>query len=449
MAIQLRDYQIKAIEQMRNGCILCGGVGSGKSVTAIDYFFEKCGGSLNDNGSYRPMTKPKDLYIITTARKRDTLEWEGDMTHFLLSTNPDVNFYNNKVVVDSWNNIGKYVDVKDAFFIFDEQRLVGSGAWVKAFYKIAEKNKWILLSATPGDTWTDYIPVFVANGFYKNKTEFIREHIIYSRFSKYPKVDRYINVGRLMRLRNRILVDMDFKRQTISHHEDVYVKYDIPLYKDISKTRTNPYKFGYIPCKAGADGALLVGTDIAVTDVKPIMEGWQYKPRNGDYVRLVNKPLKNASELCYIWRKIVNTDESRQTALLEIFEKHPRMIVFYNFDYELDILKGLYYGNDVEIAEWNGHKHQPIPESKSWVYLVQYTAGAEGWNCIKTDTIVFYSQNYSYKVMQQSAGRIDRLNTPFTDLYYYHLKTRSGIDLAISRALREKKKFNETKYVKW
>lgn len=449
MAIQLRDYQIKAIEQMRNGCILCGGVGSGKSITAIDYFFEECGGSLNDNGSYRPMTNPKDLYIITTARKRDTLEWEGDMTHFLLSTNPEVNFYKNKVVVDSWNNIGKYVDVSDAFFIFDEQRVVGSGAWVKAFYKITKKNNWILLSATPGDTWSDYIPVFVANGFYKNKTQFNDEHIVWARFSKYPKVDRYINVGRLMRLRNRILVDMDFQRQTISHHEDVYVKYDISMYKDVGRNRTNPYIFGYIPCKSDADGALLVGTDIAVTDVKPIMEGWQYKPRKSDYVRLVNKPIKNASELCYIWRKIVNTDESRQTALLEIFEKHPRMIVFYNFDYELDILKGLYYGNDVEIAEWNGHKHQPIPEGKTWVYLVQYTAGAEGWNCIKTDTIVFYSQNYSYKVMQQSAGRIDRLNTPFRDLYYYHLKTRSGIDLAISRALREKKKFNETKYVKW
>lgn len=449
MAIQLRDYQIKAIEQMRNGCILCGGVGSGKSITAIDYFFEECGGSLNDNGSYRPMTNPKDLYIITTARKRDTLEWEGDMTHFLLSTNPEVNFYKNKVVVDSWNNIGKYVDVSDAFFIFDEQRVVGSGAWVKAFYKITKKNNWILLSATPGDTWSDYIPVFVANGFYKNKTQFNDEHIVWSRISKYPKVDRYINVGRLMRLRNRILVDMDFQRQTISHHEDVYVKYNISMYKDTGKNRTNPYIFGYIPCKSDADGALLVGTDIAVTDVKPIMEGWQYKPRKGDYVRLVNKPIKNASELCYIWRKIVNTDESRQTALLEIFEKHPRMIVFYNFDYELDILKGMYYGEEVEIAEWNGHKHQPVPDSKSWVYLVQYTAGAEGWNCIKTDTIVFYSQNYSYKVMQQSAGRIDRLTTPFRDLYYYHLKTRSGIDLAISRALREKKKFNETKYVKW
>lgn len=403
MSFRLRDYQLDAVNKMRNGCILNGGVGSGKSLTALGYYYKEQGGILGSN-KYIYMKNPKDLYIITTARKRDTLEWEGELCHYLLSTNPEVNYYKNKVVVDSWNNIGKYTEAKDAFFIFDEQRVVGSGAWVKAFLKITKQNDWILLSATPGDTWSDYIPVFIANGFYRNKTEFIREHVIYSRFTKYPKIDRYINTGRLIRLRDRILVDMDFNRPTISHHEDVYVSYDIPKYKDVGRTRWNPY---------------------------------------------TNKPIKNASELCYTWRKIVNSDDSRQIALIELFEKHPKLIVFYNFDYELDILKGIYYGEKVEIAEWNGHKHQPIPNSEAWVYLVQYTAGAEGWNCIKTDTIVFYSQNYSYKIMEQSAGRIDRMNTPYTDLYYYHLKSRSGIDLAISKALREKKKFNETKYVKW
>lgn len=402
--IKLYDYQLDAVNQMKNGCILCGGVGSGKSRTSLAYYYKEQGGILGGN-SYVEMKNPKDLYIITTARKRDTLEWEEELAPFLLTTHTEDAIYcNHKVVVDSWNNIRKYKDITGAFFIFDEQRVIGYGAWTKAFLKICRANDWILLSATPGDCWSDYIPVFVANGFYRNKTEFIREHIIYSKFTNFPKIDRYINTGRLIRLRNRVLVDMDFSRKTIAHHEDVYCKYDISKYKDAMRNRWDPFK------------------DI---------------------------PIQQASGLCYVLRRIVNCDASRQVALLELFEEHPKMIIFYNFDYELDILKGLYYGEDVEIAEWNGHAHNHIPTSEQWVYLVQYTAGCEGWNCVKTDTIVFYSQNYSYKVMAQASGRIDRLNTPFRDLYYYHLKTRSGIDLAISKALANKKKFNERSFTKW
>ena len=400
----LEDYQLDAISRLQTGSILCGGVGSGKSRTALAYYFMQEGGEVMP--TYLPMrAKPRDLYIITTARKRDTLEWEGELAPFLLSTHPEQNqFYGNTVVVDSWNNIQKYVDVEDAFFIFDEQRVVGYGAWTKAFLKICEKNDWILLSATPGDTWTDYIPVFIANGFYRNKSEFNREHVVFSRYTKFPKVEKYLNTGRLIRLRDRILVDMDFKRKTVSHHEDVYVKFNVSKYKDAIKNRWDPYK---------------------------------------------QEPIQQAGALCYVLRRIVNEDVSRQVALLELYEKHPKMIIFYNFDYELDILKGLYYGENVEVAEWNGHKHQPVPSGRRFVYLVQYTAGAEGWNCITTDTIVFYSQNYSYKILEQARGRIDRMNTPYTDLYYYHLKSRSGIDLAISKALQQKKKFNERRWAGW
>ena len=405
MAIVMRDYQLDAISKMKTGCILNGGVGSGKSLTSLSYYYLQNGGDVGflTGGDYIPMEDPPlDLYIITTARKRDTLEWEGELAHFLMSVHDDCTPYNHKIIVDSWNNIQKYKDVTNAFFIFDEQRVVGSGAWVKAFLKITKVNEWILLSATPGDTWTDYIPVFIANGFYKNKTEFMREHAVFARFSKYPKIERYINTGRLLRQRREILIDMDFRRETVQHHDDIYVDYDIATYKDVMKRRWDIWK---------------------------------------------DEPIINASGLCYALRKIVNTHESRAVKLLEIFESHRKMIVFYNFDYELELLKNLYYGENVVVAEWNGHKHEPVPTACEWVYLVQYTAGAEGWNCIVTDTIVFFSQNYSYKIMHQSAGRIDRLNTPFTDLYYYHLKTRSGIDLAIAKALKEKRKFNESSFI--
>ena len=396
----LFPYQMDAVKKMRNGCILNGGVGSGKSRTGLYYYFKEQGGSIDPD--YIPMREPKDLYIITTAMKRDTYEWLKELENYKMSVDPSRSQYKNKVVVDSWQVITKYENVENAFFIFDEDRVTGFGVWVKAFLKIAKKNDWIILSATPGDTWEQYIPVFIANGFYKNKTEFSREHIIYSRFTKYPKIERYVNTGRLIRLRNRILIDMDFDRKTEAHHEDIFCKYDSFKYKEVTKTRWDPYK---------------------------------------------NEPIQQASGLCYILRRIVNEDESRQKALLDLYKDHPRMIIFYNFDYELEILKNLNYGEDVEIGEWNGHKHQPVPFNRKWVYLVQYTAGCEGWNCIETDTMVFYSQNYSYKVMAQASGRIDRLNTSYKDLYYYHLKSRSGIDLAIARALNEKKTFNETRWV--
>lgn len=399
--IQLRNYQRDAVYKMHNGCILVGGMGTGKSRTALAYYYILQGGKL-DTKEYSYMRKDlKDLYIITTARKRDTLEWEMELPQFLISANPDVAYYKHKVVIDSWNNIKKYVDVKDAFFIFDEQRVVGYGTWTKSFLKITKQNQWIILSATPGDCWSDYIPVFIANGFFKNKTQFNNEHVIFAPYTTFPKIDGYLNTGRLVRLRNRILVQMKGTNPAARHDEEVICSYDIIKYKEICKNRWNFWK---------------------------------------------EEPIQNASEFCQCLRKIVNSDETRELAVLSILEKHPKAIIFYNYDYELEILQNLGKNNGFEVGEWNGHKHQDIPEGEKWIYLVQYNAGSEGWNCLKTNTIIFYSQNYSYKTMIQASGRVDRMNSPFSDLYFYYLKSKSSIDLAISRALRAKKRFNEAKF---
>ena len=348
------------------------------------------------------MKRPKDLYIITTARKRDTLEWEGELSPFLLSTKEELNPYSTKVVVDSWNNIGKYREVQNAFFIFDEQRVVGYGSWVKSFLHITKSNKWVLLSATPGDTWMDYIPVFIANGFYKNKTEFIRRHVIFNRFAKYPKVDRYVECDRLIKLKNHILVKMDFTKPTTPHKETVIVDYDISKYKEATKLRWNHYK---------------------------------------------DMPIKNASEYCQVVRRIVNSDESRSEAIKTLVKRHPRTIIFYNFNYELDILREIGEELGVKTAELNGFKHNPVPTDGQWIYLVQYASGSEAWNCITTDTIIFYSLNYSWRMMHQSEGRIDRLNTPYSDLYYYYIRSKAPIDIAIERTLKNKKNFNEKDFI--
>jgi superfamily II DNA or RNA helicase len=154
-----------------------------------------------------------------------------------------------------------------------------------------------------------------------------------------------------------------------------------------------------------------------------------------------NRPARDAGELSSIMRKLVNTDVSRLAAVLGLMEKHPRLIVFYNHNPELEMLRTL--GHLIPIAEWNGHKHQEIPDTDRRLYLVQYQAGSEGWNCITTDAMVLYSLTYSYKVWHQAFGRIDRLNTPFKDLHYYVLKSDSLIDAAVWQSLKSKKNFNE------
>lgn len=404
----LDKEQLRAINELENGKILVGGVGSGKSRTSIAYYFFKvCGGNYNEwEGGYLPMTEPLDLYIITTAKKRDSLEWDDELSRFLLSREGG-GLNETKIVIDSWNNITKYKDVKNAFFIFDEQRLVGYGTWVKSFLKIAKSNQWILLTATPGDTWMDYIPVFIANGFYRNKTEFVREHVIFSPHSKFPKIDRYIGYGTLMRYKDQITVKMNVDRDTIQHHCYIDCDYDMETYDMLMKKRWNPVKA---------------------------------------------RPCKNISELCSVLRTAVNLDLDRYSKVKKLILEHPRVIIFYNLDMELFTLRNICAELGVQWAEWNGHRHESVedlPKDKPWAYLVQYTAGAEGWNCVLTDTIIFFSQNYSYKIMTQAAGRIDRRDTEYKDLWYYHMVSKAPIDRAISKALSEKKKFNEGSFVKW
>lgn len=387
MVVQLYPHQEKAVSELHNGSILWGGVGTGKSITAATYYMRN--------------EAPRNVYVITTAKKRDSLDWESEFAKYGVGKAVDATVAG-VLTVDSWNNIGRYRDVKDAFFIFDEQRLVGSGEWSKHYLAISKSNRWILLTATPGDTWLDYVPVFIANGFYRNRSEFKREHVVYRPFTKFPQIDRYVGVGRLVRLRNDLLVEMPYARHTVRESIDVPVEYDVKAYERATKDRWNVFK---------------------------------------------NAPIKDVAELFLVMRRITATNPTRLEAVRTLLEKHPRLIVFYNFDFELEMLRTLTDTAGVTVSEWNGHKHEAIPESESWVYLVQYVAGAEGWNCTTTDAMVFYSLTYSYKIWEQAHGRIDRLNTPYTTLYYYTLLSNSLIDKAVRASLRTKKSFNEKRFM--
>lgn len=406
MAVQLADYQLKAIDELKNGSILCGGVGSGKSRTGLGYYlFKVCSGSVkvNGSGSIKEMRSPRDLYIITTAKKRDTYEWQQECAAYHIFEDRENSLSGVRVTIDSWNNIKKYKDVYGAFFIFDEQRVVGSGAWVKAFLNISRKNQWILLSATPGDQWSDYIPVFVANGFFKNKTDFNNQHCVFSPYTKFPKIERYVGEKRLEQLRSKILVQMEDQRTTVRNNEYVVVDYDKELYRTVMRNRWDPYD---------------------------------------------NCPIEEAGKLLYLLRKVCFSNHTRIEALNKILAEKYCCIVFYNFNYELEMLRAYAEESGIKYREWNGQKHEKLPTGESWLYFVQYSAGCEGWNCTTTDTIVLFSQTYSYRTLEQAMGRIDRMNTPFKDLYYYHLRSNAPIDIAIWRKLKDKKNFNEKSFIR-
>lgn len=404
MAVQLHPHQEKAVNELSNGKVLVGGVGTGKTITSLFYYFTHILGGVP--GDLSSVKHDVDLYVFTTARKRDELDWQKDAAKLGISSKKegDLALWPT-ITVDSYNNIKKYEHIRGAFIIMDEQRMVGNGAWVKTFLRLAKHNRWIMLSATPGDKWEDYIPLFIANGFVKNRTEFKREHIIYAAYSKYPKVEGYRNVGKLVKWRNSLLVDMPYSRHTKRHLHTVKVDHDKEMMELVMKKRWHPYE---------------------------------------------DRPLRDISEMFINMRKVAYSDPSRQEAVLELLEKHPRLIVFYNFDFELENLRevGEKVGDckDVTVAEWNGHKHEPVPTGERWLYLVQYVAGAEAWNCTETDATCFYSLTYSYKNFEQAQGRIDRLNTPFTDLHYYIFVSDSMIDKAVSKALNAKKSFNESEY---
>lgn len=406
MAIEVKDFlyphQKEAVSRMFNGCVVKAGTGSGKSRIGLYYYFQKYGGKI-ENKDYTPMIdNPPDLYIISTAKKVKDLEWNGELTPFLLLPDPktDKTRYGNRVIIDSWNVIKKYADVKGAFFLFDECKVNGKGVWAKSFLKIVKNNEWILLSATVADRWEDYTNLFIAHGFYKNRTEFNYNHLIFSNYAKFPQVTGYMNEARLMRLRDRILVEVEVDRHTTQIHEDVWCDYDMAAYKAAMRTRWDPFK---------------------------------------------DEPITQAAGLCSVLRRIVNSDESRQVRILELMEEHPRVIIFYSFSYELEILLNLAYPEGTIVAQYNGSVHQALPEGSKWVYLVQYNA-CEAWNVVTTDTIIFFSQTYSYKTLTQACGRIDRLTTPYSELHYYHLRSSASIDMAIKRALSQKKRFNERKF---
>lgn len=374
-------HQEEAVGKLKVGNILLGGVGSGKTYTSL--FF------------YLKYFKHLPLLIITIPKKRDDGDWEQSTRNLKIS--------DSLVTVDSWNNIKKYKDIRKTFIIFDEQKASGYGTWAKTFITIASNNPWILLSATPGDKWEHYAPAFIANGFFKNITEFRERHIEYDNYVSYPKIKKYLNTARLEKMRRFITVPMPVERHTTRHRIIVDCEYDTDIYETVFKKRWNVYE---------------------------------------------DKPIENSSQMQHTIRKVVNNDATRKWAANWIMQLYHRIIIFYNYDFELGILIDICQETGLNYRQYNGHAHETVDDLDSWVYLVHYTSGAEAWENTECNTMMFYSLNYSWRIMEQCEGRIDRLNTPFKDLEYYYLESNAPIDRDIRRAVKNKKDFNATLWLR-
>jgi hypothetical protein len=348
--IELMEHQLDAVNNLGNGKVLWGVTGSGKSAVVLEYYMRN--------------EAPRPIIVITTAKKRDSLDWYGEAAKFGVSVEPQFSRAG-AITVDSWNNIKNYRGVVGAFFVFDEQRVVG-------------------------------------HGYYTNITDFKLQHVVYEPFTTFPKVKMYLDESRLEKLRNDVLVEMPYQAYTKRVKNYMPVSYDKDLFDQVWDKRWHVYE---------------------------------------------DRPLKDAAERWRVGRRVVNSDQSRVEFIWDLIHKgvHDKVIVFYNFDYELEILRGL--ADMFVVAEWNGHRKNLVPDEGPWIYLVQYNSGAEGWNCTTANAMVFYSMTYSYRTFIQAQGRIDRLDTPFKTLYYYVLVADCITDKAVKRALDQKKNFNERRFV--
>lgn len=388
-----RPHQRDAIRKISNGNVVVGATGSGKSLVGLVYYYTNIlEGSVEP---FRKPTKSVSLYIITTATKRDSLDWNSECAEFALSTNQEASVNGIKVVIDSWNNIKKYKDIRGGFFLFDEQKTTGYKRWSKIFIRIAKNNRWILITATPSDRWMDLLSVFIANGFYKNKRDFVNQHVTYNPYVKYPSITGYRNVNKLRILKKRIFVIIDYQSPSIIENKVISVDYDVDALTQIEKTEWNPF---------------------------------------------TDSPIINLSEFASVLRRSLNSHPSRINEAIRIRNTVKKLIVFYNFNFELEILKHGYSG--IKIGELNGHRHDALPVGSDWVYLVQYNSGNEAWECFTTNHMLFYSLNYSFRIMTQAKGRINRLTSGFNYMYYYYLVSNHWLDKGIQKALNKKRDFN-------
>ncbi|WP_368076685.1 SNF2-related protein [Clostridium tyrobutyricum] len=149
------------------------------------------------------------------------------------------------------------------------------------------------------------------------------------------------------------------------------------------------------------------------------------------------------TKMLYLRQLSSQYNKNKVNQLKDILEStEDRIIIFYNFNKELEIIKKLCEKLDKPISIINGAVKDldNFNQYNNSITLVQYQAGAMGHNLQKSNKIIYFSLPLQSELFEQSKKRIHRIGQEKTCFYWY-LITQNSIEEQIYQTLKERRDY--------
>lgn len=394
---ELYAFQKKAITELQqpDKHICIAGCGAGKGSIALHWL---------------KTTNKKKWLFITTASKRDSKDVENEMVMWF--GKESLSSYSLEVI--SWAALAKWTitnwnSLEDYAFVFDEVACAKAGVSSnrgRAFIQIAKQTDcWTGYTATPGDRWEDFQAYFVAAGYVKNKTAFMREFCQVQTFKGYPEIVGYYDEHILKAYWKRLTVCPDTQAMLdelpAEQHKTYHFK-PSPTYKRFLKERLD---------------------------------------EDGNFIDTV-------MGYCHYCRRLCLTAEKLQWVSDYLSGLGTNAVFFYNYiaeGEELEKVAKKALPKGAKVWRIDG-KHHDIPTAdtigKYDIVLAQYASGSESLNLQFMNHMVFVSPNYSYTTSIQARGRIKRIGQK-QNMFFWYLVCDGTIETDVYACLRGKSDFAE------
>lgn len=388
----LYNFQRQLLNSIEENYIIAADTGTGKTMMAIHHYLKHNTG--------------EPLLILAPPQKIKEGGWQRELdfvaSHYNIEIPYDIISYG--VLSKRWK------EYKDWFLVMDECHYVKNPTSQRgkaAINLTKQSTNFLLLSATPSSNgWGDTIAYMIMFGYYKNKTQFLKEHAVYNR----------IDYGN-----GPVNVVSDYRDQ--EKLQKLYQSFSIKLAKE--------------DC----------------LDLPPLVfEKVHFKPSKEYNIikkdRVLGEELfDNISKLQHGLRFYANqADKLKYTEmLLEGTEEN--VIIFYNYKQENEELKKIAKKLKKKVFEVSGSKTN-LPDKEKWtslknsVTIVQYQAGAAGIELQYANIVIFHTPTYSYQDYEQALGRAYR-NGQTKKVTVYQYITKNTIETSIYQALAAKKDFTE------